>query len=302
MAYNQPRLNRKIVFEATLAEFKPNPALQARLGYHIRRPKATKENIMRVAVGKVSELADRLARDDGKSKGYVSFDEAQKSFFSRLLAELYTWPELFDWRRGFVSQQDAYSRTSIRKRTGELVRHKGVDEALYELRDAGMTASQVVAVTHNLFFNYVDEIKQSEPGRFIHFAPAGRFYAEKIRPNLMDWDIGAGARARIDRGIMFILYFGMKRESGDRLQEKRTEKFRPQPASRTERQMELLMGRRDLVRMTEGLDSPVPLDAIASKVELKEHAHKPAVTNRFASGLSLGRPCRDRLLRRTPTA
>lgn len=295
-------MNRKIVFQATLAEFKPDPALQARLGYHLRKPRPTKENIMRVAVGKVSELADRLAGDGNKSKGYVSFDEAQKCFFSRLLAELYTWPELFDWRRGFVSQQDAYSRISTRKRTGELVPHKGVDEAIYELRDAGMTASQVVAVTHNLFFNYVDAIKQSEPGRFIHFAPAGRFYAEKIKPNLMDWDIGAGARARIDRGIMFILYFGMKRESSDRLQERRAEKFRPQSVSRTDRQMELLMGRKDLVRMTEGLDSPVPLDAIASKIELKERAHGPTVTNRFANGLSLGRPYRDRLLRQTPSA
>ena len=82
-------------FWATLAEFKPDPALQARLGYHLRKPRPTKENIMRVAVGKVSELADRLAGDGNKSKGYVSFDEAQKCFFSRLLAELYTWPRTF---------------------------------------------------------------------------------------------------------------------------------------------------------------------------------------------------------------
>ncbi|MDE1865420.1 MAG: hypothetical protein KGH94_02145 [Candidatus Micrarchaeota archaeon] len=302
MVYKQPRLGRKLIFEATLQEFRPDRMLEARLGNKFRSPEPNKKNIFMVAIRKVSEYSDRFARDDARSRGYSSFDEAQKSFFGRFLAELYTWPELFDWRRGFVSQMDAYDRMRLDKKSGKMVLHKGVDHALYELRDSGMTAAQVTAVTYNLFFNCPDAIKEAEPGRFRHFTPAAGFYAEHIKPNLDGLRVGADSRTRINSNMMMIIYLGMKREAGERAQENYKGAFRPEPMSKRERQMELLPNYRHLVEMVGGFDSPVPIDAVLDKIAVKDRENKPKLINRFATGLSQGRPCRDQLLRRQATS
>jgi hypothetical protein len=294
MAYIQPKLNKDYVFNLALREFRRDKGLEAQLGHRLRRLEPTKDNIFDVALDIITKHSDKLANDGRKSRPYPCFDEARRSFYSRLLAEIYKWPELFDWSRGFASQSDAYSSNRTNSK-GEKVHVAGIDEALYELQSAGMTASQVSVLTYNLLFNHVDSIKKAEIGRFNPFGAAARFYADEIKPHISELRVGAGERDRINHFGIVICGLGMKREVGKRASEVIVGRLRVEPAPKIERQMELLMNRKSLASKTEGLDSPLPLSVILQleELQIKDREHKPKTTNRFANGLSLGRPYRD---------
>lgn len=261
-----PRISKTLLFESVRAELNPSQAdLERFHGHDYVRPKPrltqkltleTRKLIFDTAVRKAWELSTAYAKEECKESEEASeFDAPRMRAWARLFAAVYTWPEVFDTFRGFASQENAYTRTSMKRWDVDKTYHKGIDNALYELLEAGMTFSQVQVLTYNLLFNYVDEIKQSEPGKFIHFAPAGVFYRERIKPHLGDLKLGYSSKEKIDRGIMFLIYVGMQRESGDRSQEDHFKKEKAGQTTIGQLQIERLMDREDV---QEGLGNETP--------------------------------------------
>ena len=156
----------------------------------------TKQRIFGTASAKPSCLSSEYAEMEcGRAVMFGSLTNLRRRAWARLMAAVYAWPELFDGFRGFASQQNAYTKISMAMWSVDKKYHKGIDNALYELLEAGMTMSQVSALTYNLLFNCVDAIKEADMGRYDQFTPAASFYRERIKPRLLTLALDSESRA-----------------------------------------------------------------------------------------------------------
>ena len=246
-----------------MAALRPSNSVQLHdLGRLKPKVPITKERLIGTAFAKAEALALRHASKVYEAKGnHVEFRELEKRAFARIVAGLYARKQLFDGQRGFVSQNDAYSRVSLNKKTGRRGYYKGVDSALYGLFEAGMTTTQVSMVTHSLLFGFVDQIKHAEIDGVAPATTAAQFYAGRINPHLQKWAVDKAVMAKAKGNIIFILYLGMKRELGDRAMQRFKDKLRQQGESLEDRQLRIAFGRED-VRNFLTKEPTIPLERV----------------------------------------
>ncbi len=262
---DMPRINKQLLLNETRTEINPRREVQLHLFGHVRPLRhPSRESLMGIALDNATRLATRHANTvyEG-SKHHAKFGRAQRLAFARLLAGAYTWPALFDSRRGFVAARDAYRRKSVDRETGKIEYHKGVDSALYRLLEAGMTMTEISWLTRNLLLDHVEEIKGLHINEVAPATTAAQFYAERIRCGLViiakDLMQDDEKGAAVAHNVIFILYLGMRRELGDRAMGRFREALRRQGESPDDRQLRIALGRKDV---REGLaeEPPVPLE------------------------------------------
>ncbi len=283
-----PRMNKRLLFNAVQADTRSENVQTGLFGPIKRRHHRPKrEELFESALRKANLLAHNYAVQRWEKSGHrSSIEKAEKLAFARQLAAVYTWPELFDGRRGFVSVKDAYRRKSVYRNTGRPEYYKGVDSALYGLlakADVNLTAPQVAQLTRELLLNHTDEIKDLEINKEFPATTACQFYARSIEPRLglmlPNEVLGEEERvARLDHHLIFILYVAMRRE----LAERQIQVYRD--AIRAEREESARLKTLDRRDIREETEKGVPLDQLLDAVRRPEPSNKESKgkqVNRF---------------------
>lgn len=291
-----PRINKRALLHATQQKLRPPRAEQLFLFGKVQPKKPiTKEDILATAFERVQALSMQRAHEITTKNRRKSYNKAQRETGIRLLASVYAWPELFNGRRGFVSEKDAYRRNVHFKDTGKVEPYKGVDIALYHLRKNGMTMTELQRMTKEILFNHAEDFKHivleetDGHGRVRNYCGtrAAQLYADKIKPNLIQNQIipehllrNEETMAAIDHNIIFILYLGMRRELSDRKVREIGKQIRERKVlQKKEARRDRLISRQDVQEeVAKGVPLELALDAVPHK---PHHIPKKKPKNRF---------------------
>jgi hypothetical protein len=267
-----PKKSGDRLFNEAMGILRPSKAVQLH-DYGREKPKIqiTRERLIKTAFDRAWVMARcHVTKVHGTGGNAEERRELEKKSFARIVAGLYAKKRLFDKQRGFVSQENAYGRVSLNKKTGRKDYHKGVDSALQGLFKAGMTITQVSVVTQDLLFCFVDQIKRAKIDGVTPATTAAQFYGEHVKPRAQKWAtelaIDQSVMARARHEIIFILYLGMKRELGERAVQRFKDKLRQQGERPEDRQLRIAFGRRDVQGFLANKEAPLPLTRVMEMV------------------------------------
>ncbi len=264
-----PKINKQLLFN-TVKEAARRDGVQIQLfgKQKQRRRHLDRENLFNMTARKADELASQYAERRWEESGHrAGREKAHNMAYARVIAAAYTWPELFDRRRAFASQERAYRKVSVYPDTGKKEYYKGIDSALYGLFEAGLDTQQVSAITRELLFNNVLLIKEAQINEEYPASTAARLYGQEIEPKiakLLPPELANDEEKMADIGhqLIFILYIGVRRELGDR----RMEPFRQAKRERIQESARLkLLARRD---MQEEMAKGVPAELLVDQFQL----------------------------------